>query len=411
MGMVGKAMSGQDNWRKMLQEKRLEHQLEIQSRQIETVLSQHQVSGHVAGGYVQPRTIRFDLASHLETGLERLRHIKQDLLSALGAADGELVPHSDGWQLHVSRPEEPPVSLLNLLAMLPDCAPLTVIMGLDEDGRPVLVELSDDDLAHIFIAGDSGSGKSALIRTIALSLALTHRQSQLQLAIIDGSTGGKFEAYTSLEPLSYLPHMLAPVAYDQEEYRDLLAFLVGECIYRQEQQMNSPHIVILIDEAVQLFSQPTEKDNLGEQISQLVQRGPAVGMHLVLTSSTPESEKLSNTMRLNLPVRLVGKLSDAQKATAAAGVSGTQAEYLLGKGDFLAVVDRQIAHFQAAYVGDYDLHLTLETLQRSRPQPLLAQPLGIEQMTISTPEHHKVQTHSFAKTAAGIQVIDLDQVA
>jgi len=401
-------MSKQGEWHKVLHERRLPHQLEIQSRRIEKVLSKHDVPARVEGGYVQPRSIRFDLASHLETGLERLRQIKQELLTAVGAADGELVPHNGGWQLHVARPDEPPVSLLDLLALVPDVPPLTIVLGLDEDGRPVLVELSEQELTHILITGEKGAGKTSLLRTIALSLALTHKQSQLQLAVIDGSSGGEFEAYTALEPLTYLPHMLASVVYGSEEYVELVNFLAGECAYRQEQQMNTPKIVVLMDEATRLFRQTAEQAKAFEGITQLLQRGPAVGIHLILTTDEPQSERLSNTLRLNLPVRLVGKVADEGQAVAAADMSGTQAEYLLGQGDFLAVVDRQMTHFQAAFIGDYDLHLTLETLHRARPQPLLAHPVSIQNLGITAGEKPEANTLPFMMKDTGVEIFDLD---
>lgn len=398
-------MSEQGKLRKMLQERRLQHQLEVQSRQIETVLSEHRVSAHVAGGYVQPRTIRFDLASHLETGLDRLRHIKQDLLTALGVAEGELIQYGERWQLHVSRPEEPPVSLLDLLSLLSVIPPMTIVLGLDEEGNPVLVELSGRDLSHILIAGTAVAGKSALLRTIALSLALTHKQSQLQMVVLDGSTDGNFEGYTSLEPLSFLPHMLGPVAYEREGYRELIDFLAAECAYRLEQQADWPKIVVLIDELTGIIAS-SGQEGVVEGITQLLQRGPEAGIHLIMTSSQPESEKLSSAFRLNLPVRLVGKTVNARQAAAAADVPGTQAEYLLGEGDFLAVVDGQATHFQAAYIGDYDLHLTVETLHRRRPQPLLAQPLDIRQLAISACKEEDSEVKAFVMTDAGVRVTD-----
>ncbi len=388
--------SERGNWQKMLQERRLQHQLEIQSRQIESVLSQHDVSARVAGGYVQPRSIRFDLSSHLETGLEKLRHIKQELLSTLGATEGDLIPHLGGWQLHVTRPEEPPVSLFDLLSLVPDLEPMTILLGLDDNGRPVLVELADHTLSHMLIAGTAGAGKSTLLRTIALSLALTHRQSQLQLAILDGSANGVAGSYTSLEPLSYLPHMLAAVTYSPDECRELVHFLVGECTYRQEQQMDTPKIVVLIDEVVHLLNKTAAHHELSEGIIRLLQRGPDVGIHLVMTTDQPESARLTNAWRTNLPVRLVGKVADERIAAAAASIGATQAEYLLGSGDFLAIVDEQMVHFQAAFVGDYDLHLTLETLHRSRPQPLVAQPVPTQKLAPTPLEKQTSEARSFS---------------
>ncbi len=348
----------------------MKHQLELQSRQIERVFSSHQVSAHVAGGEVKPRTIRFDLQAQLEAGWERLRRIKQDLLTVLGAT---LINEDGRWQVHLQRKEEAPVPLLDLLTLAPEMPPVTAVLGIDEAGSPILLEFSADDLTHMLISGGDKAGKTTLLRTIAVSLALSNRQSRLQLAVI-GPNKADQSIDETLAPLDYLPHMLAPVAFTPAETTELLQFMVDEVDYRQEQQMQTPVIVLLIDDVVALME--SVGDFVAEAITKISQHGPGVGIHLGLAASQPASEKLSTVLRANLPVRIVGRVADAAEAQAAADLPGTQAEYLLGEGDFVAVVGETAVHFQAAYIGDYDLHLTLETLQRNRPRPLLARPVN-----------------------------------
>jgi DNA segregation ATPase FtsK/SpoIIIE-like protein len=171
--------------------------------------------------------------------------------------------------------------------------------------------------------------------------------------------------------------------------------------------MNTPKIVVLIDEATRLFGQTAEQKKAFEGITQLLQRGPAVGIHLIMTTDEPQSERLSNTLRLNLPVRLVGKVADEGQAMAATDMSGTQAEYLLGQGDFLAVVDGQATHFQAAFIGDYDLHLTLETLHRARPQPLLAHPVSVQRVALTAVDKPVMITRPFMMMDSGVEIFDL----
>jgi DNA segregation ATPase FtsK/SpoIIIE-like protein len=221
--------------------------------------------------------------------------------------------------------------------------------------------------------------------------------------VIDGSNAGKFMSFSPLEPLSNLPHMLTPVAYTSDEYRGTLDFLCGECLYREEQQMISPKIVVMIDEVVNLLSPGREGQQIAENIVLLLQRGPAVGIHLVLTTSDPQAEQLNNTFRLSLPARLVGRVNDSTQAIAAANMPGIQAEYLLGQGDFLAVMDGVTTHFQAAYVGEYDLQLALDALQRQRPQPLLAQPVPVNRLSINPEKSFIDQTQMFTTTTTGIE--------
>ena len=125
-------MSEKETWQKMGKEERLRHQLEVQSRQIERVFSTHQVAARVAGGQVETQSIRFDLQSHLESGIHRLRGLKQDLLSVLGVTDVSLAKDDKGqWRLDITRPHEPPVALLDLLLLLPELPARTAVLVID----------------------------------------------------------------------------------------------------------------------------------------------------------------------------------------------------------------------------------------------------------------------------------------
>ncbi|HFE66067.1 MAG TPA: hypothetical protein ENJ93_02295 [Chloroflexi bacterium] len=401
-------MTEREKLQRMLKEHRLKHQLELQSQQIEKVFSSHQVSARVAGGEVKPRTIRFDLQAHLEAGWERLRHIKQDLLTVLGAT---LINEDGRWQVQLNRKEEAPVPLLDLITLAPEMPPVTAVLGIDEAGNPLLLEFSADDLTHMLISGSAGAGKTTLLRTIAVSLALSNRQSRLQLAVI-GANKADQSIDSALAPLDYLPHMLAPVAFTPAETKELLQFMVDEVDYRQEQQMQTPVIILLVDDVVALM------DSVGpfvsEAVTKISQHGPDVGIHLALTAGQPASEKLSTVLRANLPVRIVGRVADAAAAQAASDLPGTQAEYLLGEGDFVAVVGETAVHFQAAYIGDYDLHLTLETLQRNRPRPLLARPVNnrtsLPQNRRSAEEHFWFNEQIEVKPANGFESVGMGQL-
>lgn len=368
-------MSHKENWQKALQESRLQHQLEIQSRQIEKVFTHHDLPAHVAGGTVRPRSITFDLQEQVISGWERLReHLKRELTVVLGGADVQLSRENGQLRLDVARPDNPPVPLLDLLPLLPEVPALTAILGLAEDGRPVLLPLAESDMAPVLLAGEPDAGKTALLRTMAVSLALTNRQSQVQLLIIDALNAEPASPHSQLEPLTYLPHLLMPIIYEAEEAAEVLAFLVDEIAYRAE-VVTTPHVVVLVDGLVTLLEAGGQP--VAETLARLARRGPGAGIHLVMATSQPAAPVLADLFKNNFPVRLLGRVRDERQATVAAGVNDTQAHYLLGKGDFLAVTDSTQTHFQGAYIGDYDLHLTLETLHRNRPRPLLAQPLSV----------------------------------
>ena len=368
-------MSEKETWQKMDKEERLRHQLEIQSRQIERVFSTHQVSARVAGGQVETQSIRFDLQSHLKSGLHRLQGLKQDLLATLGVADVSLVKDEQGqWRLDIVRPHEPPVSLLDLLPLLPDLPENTAVLGMDEEGAPLLLPFSDPDITHVLVAGAGGAGKTSLLRTIAVSLAMTNRQSKLQLLVIDPDQPD--QQNRQLAPLMFLPHLLSQIIAEPDEALNTLQVLVDEMYHRLKHETIHPTIVTLIDNAEALFE--TASTEMQAALAELLQRGAEAGIHLVLSTCQPTAEWLSSVMQANLPLRLVGWVQDEAESLAATAVVGAEADYLLGEGDFLAIADGSQSHFQAAFIGNYDLHLTLATIHRNRPQPLLAQPLQLQ---------------------------------
>ena len=91
--------------------------------------------------------------------------------------------------------------------------------GLSDDGAPLLVRLPSPQVAHLLVAGTTGSGKSALMRTIIASLALSHRRSQLGFVLIDP----KRRTFGSL---AGLPHLLRPVLSEPDEVDQTLGALV-----------------------------------------------------------------------------------------------------------------------------------------------------------------------------------------
>ncbi len=359
---------GQQSQREM-RERRLRHQLEIQSMQIERVFSQHDVPAKVAGGTVQPQAIRFDLQMGLAQGLERLKALKDDLMRSFGGSGVRFGQENGRFNVEVDRQEDVPVPLLDLLPLIDELPPVTAVMGLAEDERPVLLNFTEEDMTHILIAGDAGAGKTTLLRTIAISLAMHNRQSQLQMLICHpaaAESGGDL-----LEPLSYLPHMLASVVKSPAEIGHVFDFLLDEMTYRQEQHVQAPTVVVMVDQVVAVLE--AADGQLQKPLTRLLRHGADVGIHLVLTTKRPKDDALVRWLKVDLPVRLVGQVADEGTAYAASGVPDSQAEYLLGSGDFLAVGNGQMTRFQAAYIGDYDLHLTLEELHRKRPPALLAQ--------------------------------------
>ena len=358
-----------------LAEARLRHQLGVQSQQINRVLSHHHVPATVSGGVVRPRIISFDIQTQLAAGLERVRGLKDDLINALGVSDVAVVREEGQWRLRVGRPDDAPVPLLRLLASLPDLPPTTAAIGLTNGGQPVLLRFGASRVKHVLIAGEPGAGKTTLLRAIAAGLALTNRQSALQLLLLDprGLADDPIGAPHPLRPLGLLPHILTDPTGTVEECATIIHFLAEEMEYRRRELVQCPRIVVLVDHIITLLDEAG--DATRHDLLRLLQYGVGAGIHLVMATDQPDAPFLMDrTLRVGVSARVVGRLRDATAARKVASMPLDDAPALYGQGDFLAVVGSDVTYFQAAHIGDYDLHLELSKLAAGGQPRLLAQP-------------------------------------
>lgn len=352
------------------QQRRLQHQLEIQSHQIERVLSHHDVEAQVVGGEVRSGRIHFDLQGQLAMGMEKVRLLKDDLMRSLGTTAVNVKEKGDHLQVEMDKPAPLAVPLLDLDAIAQPMPRLSAAIGMSEDGRSVILNFSTAKTTHVLLTGQDGAGKTTLLRTLAVSLAMNNRQSRLQLIVIAPQPNLADIPYTLFEPLQHLPHLLTRPYYGIDEAAEALEFLNGEMLYRREQQMNTPALVVLIDDIAPLID---KRAALRKQLVSVLQHGNDVGIHLVMGVQDAETAVNDSPIRANLSHRIVGRCVDSRQSQIATGIGNAQAEYLLGNGDFLFVHHGESVYFQAAGINDYDLHMTLQKLHRNRPRPLLAQ--------------------------------------
>jgi len=163
------------------------------------------------------------------------------------------------------------------------------------------------------------------------------------------------------------------MAVRQTEITELLLFLVREMKYRMEHTFSVPHIVVLIDHAATVMEHGGQ--TVVEALQQLALQGADAGIHLVLSTRRPDASVFGPHLATNLQARFIGRL-DMHKATEEkTRPNEVEATTLLGEGDFLAIGSSRRARFQAAYIGDYDLHMSLSRLYEKRPI-LLARPLN-----------------------------------
>jgi S-DNA-T family DNA segregation ATPase FtsK/SpoIIIE len=347
----------------------LRRYLECQADRVEAVLAAHRAPGYVTGGAVGPRLVRFFVDPAPNTRFSTLRALADDLALALRVPSLCIERGKEGVVLEFPNPEPHPVTLLSLLS---DAGPLplsTALLGLTEEGKPLLARLSSPDVAHVLIAGTTGSGKSALLRAIAVSLVLSHHPAALRLLCVD-IKGRTFRS------LGGAPHLLRPPVMEAAEAVEALRSLVRVMELRDRRGENAPRIVLMIDELADLLFQESElagrqrgvHSQIAALLTRLVQRGREAGIHVIAATQRPSSAILDGLLRANFPLRLVGKVASPEDARIAAGRGGTNAHLLNGRGDFLAVgTGPQSIRFQVALIEDADAQQAVVTLPYPRP--------------------------------------------
>lgn len=334
---------------------RLRQYLEAQADRVESVLAAHHAPGRVTGGTVGPRLIRFCLDPAPHTRFSAVRGLADDLALALRVNSLRIDHGHEGITIEFPNPDPHPISLLTLL---PEVTPVplhTAVLGLMEDGRPLLARLSSPEVAHILVSGTTGSGKSALLRTIAMSLILSQPASTLRLLCLDP------KGRTFL-PLTGAPHLLRPPVSTLPETLEALESLLHVMEIRDRRGENAPRIVLMVDELADLIFQGG--DPLAKALTRLVQRGREPGIHVIAATQRPSSAVLDGVMRANFPLRLVGKVVSAEDARMATGQAGTGAHLLSGRGDFLSV-GGGIApiRFQVAFISEREVSNSIGSLQ------------------------------------------------
>jgi S-DNA-T family DNA segregation ATPase FtsK/SpoIIIE len=332
--------------------------LEYQADQIEMVLTSHRVPARVTGGLVTPRWVRFELVTALGARVGKIVNLSEELALRLGSRHCRVRRQHGVIQVEVPRENPGQVRLLPLCRQLPSqVPPCTTVLGLEEEGVPLLLRLSSPEVAHVLIAGTTGSGKTALARTMALSLAMLSFQRKVQLVLIDPKGRG-FAA------LAGLPHLVwAPVVQVDQAVR-LLRQLVLEMERRDRLASSEPRVVVFIDEMADLLQVGGRAAEV--VLTRLLQRGREAGIHVVGCTQKPTASCIGSLVKANFPVRLVGSVANPEEAKVAAGLRGTGAERLLGRGDFLLVTHGQVVRFQAAWVSPEEVAGIIGELRRAR---------------------------------------------
>lgn len=372
--------------------------LEFTSRLIERKLLEFGVEVKVVAAYPGPVITRYEIEPAVGVKGNQILNLTKDLARALSVVSirvVETIPGKNCMGLELPNPKRQIIRLSEIVSsqVYADMtSPLTIAMGKDITGKPVVADLAK--MPHVLVAGTTGSGKSVAINAMILSLVYKADPSQVRLILVDPKM-------LELSVYEGIPHLLAPVVTDMRQAAHALSWCVSEMDKRYRLMSSQgvrniagfnqkvadakkagtpitnpftltpespepleelPLIVVVIDELADMMMVVGKK--VEELIARLAQKARASGIHLVLATQRPSVDVITGLIKANIPTRVAFQVSSKIDSRTILDQQG--AEALLGQGDMLYLPPGtgypQRVH--GAYVSDNEVHAVVNWLKK-----------------------------------------------
>ena len=354
-------------------------QLNKDANKLEATLESFGVEGRVIEISHGPTVTRFDLHPGRGVKVSQIASLADDIALSLASSGVRVVapvPGKSAVGVEVPNRELTPVHLKEIVEskeFRDSDDPLTVALGTDITGKPMVTRLGD--LLHVLIAGATGSGKSICIRCILASILFKARPDQVKFLLIDPKVV-EFRSYDGL------PHLLAPVVTDPQKAAGCLTWAVKEMERRYEKfaetgvrdlptynkqasrhgDKEMPRLVIIIDELADLMT--VAKVDVEDAIQRLAQMARAAGIHLIVATQRPSVDVITGVIKANIPSRIAFAVSSGHDSRTILDTGG--AEKLVGSGDMLfAPVGREKpVRTQGSFLSDSSLYSLLDFVSK-----------------------------------------------
>ncbi|SEL61983.1 DNA translocase FtsK [Nitrosovibrio tenuis] len=371
--------------------------LEFTSRLIERKLIDFGVEVKVVAAYPGPVITRYEIEPAVGVKGNQILNLVKDLarsLSVVSIRVVETIPGKTSMGLEIPNPKRQVVRLSEILssqAYADMASPLTIALGKDIGGHPVVADLAR--MPHVLVAGTTGSGKSVAINAMILSLIYKATPEQVRLILVDPKM-------LELSVYEGIPHLLAPVVTDMRQAASALRWGVAEMERRyklmsalgvrnlggynqkireaikSEEPLTNPFsltpdtpepleemplIVVVIDELADLMMVVGKK--VEELIARLAQKARAAGVHLLLATQRPSVDVITGLIKANIPTRVAFQVSSKVDSRTILDQMG--AEALLGQGDMLYLPPGTgfPLRVHGAFVADQEVHRVVEYLK------------------------------------------------
>ncbi|AWH89899.1 DNA translocase FtsK 4TM domain-containing protein [Limnobaculum parvum] len=381
--------------------------LEETARLLERRLADFRVKAHVVDILPGPVITRFELDLAPGVKASRISSLARDLarsLSVTAVRVVEVIPGKPYVGLELPNEHRQTVYMREVLdgpEFINSDSPLTVVLGKDISGQPVIADLAK--MPHLLVAGTTGSGKSVGVNAMILSMLYKAKPEDVRFIMIDPKM-------LELSVYEGIPHLLTEVVTDMKDASNALRWCVGEMerryklmsalgvrnlagynerveeaerlgrpipdpFWKPSESMDVsppmleklPYIVVLVDEFADLMMSVGKK--VEELIARLAQKARAAGIHLVLATQRPSVDVITGLIKANIPTRMAFTVSSKIDSRTILDQGG--AESLLGMGDMLYLPPNSSmpVRVHGAFVRDQEVHAVVQDWKsRGRPQ-------------------------------------------
>ncbi|HDR7587482.1 TPA: DNA translocase FtsK, partial [Bacillus mycoides] len=365
--------------------------LEEQEELLNTTFNNFHVGAHVINVSQGPAVTRFEVQPDPGVKVNKITNLSDDIKLSLAAKDIRIeapIPGKSAIGIEVPNKESKPVFLREILrspVFTKSESPLTVALGLDISGDPIVTDIRK--MPHGLIAGATGSGKSVCINAILTSILYKAKPHEVKLILIDPKM-------VELAPYNSVPHLVAPVITDVKAATAALKWAVEEMERRYELFAHAgardltryntivsgreipgetlPYIVIVIDELADLMM--VAPGDVEEAICRIAQKARACGIHLLVATQRPSVDVITGLIKSNIPTRIAFTVSSQVDSRTIIDIGG--AEKLLGRGDmlFLGNGTSKPVRVQGVYVSDDEIERTVDHVKKQmKPNYLFKQ--------------------------------------
>lgn len=372
------------------------------SRLVEEKLADFNIEATVVGVFPGPVITRFELDLAPGVKVSKISGLSKDLaraMSAISVRVVEVIPGKSVIGLELPNKKREMVRLSEVIScdtFQSNKSPLTMVLGADISGQPVVVDLAK--MPHLLVAGTTGSGKSVGVNVMILSLLYKSTPEDVRMIMIDPKM-------LELSVYEGIPHLLAEVVTDMKEAANALRWCVGEMerryrlmsalgvrnlkgynakveeaiangtpikdpLWKNEESMDAeapdlaklPAIVVVVDEFADMMMIVGKK--VEELIARIAQKARAAGIHLILATQRPSVDVITGLIKANIPTRCAFQVSSKIDSRTILDQQG--AETLLGMGDMLYLPPGSPVptRVHGAFVDDHEVHAVVADWQK-----------------------------------------------